>query len=147
MKLSTQPHHMACISKPPLQFPFLTLGHIFIVHLWWPLWFLSFWQMYSLHMWSQKRKLKPRIGRHISKEHTHVIWWVFWHGNNMWWAFLNDLLLLVLTLGQLCCFQGDFFKLHQNPELMSLDYVEYLTKHNTVHFTFRIFFLWPRRVF
>ena len=38
-----------------------------------------------------------------------------------------------------------FFLFHQNPESMSLYDIEYITKHNTAHFTFRLFFLWPRR--
>ena len=38
-------------------------------------------------------------------------------------------------------------RINQNLEWMSPNDVEYLTKNNITNFTFKIFFLWPRRAF
>ena len=95
MNLLAQIKHLDGISKGPLRLPVFntqTCKHIFF----------STWQDYISHVWPPKRIMRPWIGQQVTKEQVHIIRWIYWHKDNIWRAFVNGLLKLVLTLGQFC---------------------------------------------
>ena len=52
--------------------------------------------------------MKPQIGGQLTKKNIHFIWWIYGHRNNIWRAFPNDLLSLVLDIPFILTGKHDF---------------------------------------